>query len=105
MEKFMLCPPGSFFTCVLLLLLCLPHCLCEEDYYKLLGVPKDASEKDVKKAFRKLAVQYHPDKNNDPDAREKFEAIANGKEISKGCIFGNFSSSGAALTENSVRIK
>ena len=51
----------------------------EEDYYKLLGVSKDASEKEIKKAFRKLAVQYHPDKNPAPDARKKFEKIANGE--------------------------
>ena len=49
------------------------------DYYQLLGVPKDATEKEIKKAFRKLAVQYHPDKNPDPEARVKFEKIANGK--------------------------
>ena len=49
------------------------------DYYKLLGVSKDASEKEIKKAFRKLAVQYHPDKNPDPEARKKFEKIANGE--------------------------
>ena len=51
----------------------------EDDYYKLLGVSKDASEKEIKKAFRKLAVQYHPDKNPAPDARKKFEKIANGE--------------------------
>ena len=50
----------------------------EEDYYKLLGVPRDASQKQIKKAFRKMAIKYHPDKNPDPEAREKFEKIANG---------------------------
>ena len=66
---------------VLIFLLCAPICLCEEDYYKVLGVSRDASEKEIKKAFRKLAVQYHPDKNSDPDARVKFEKIANGELV------------------------
>ena len=64
---------------VLILLLCAPFYRCEDDYYKVLGVSRDASEKEIKKAFRKLAVQYHPDKNSDPDARLKFEKIANGE--------------------------
>ena len=50
----------------------------DKDYYKLLDVPKDASNKMIKKAFRKLAIKYHPDKNPDPNAREEFEKIANG---------------------------
>lgn len=66
-----------------LLLICIPHGFGEEeeDYYKLLGLSKDASEKEIKKAFRKLAIKYHPDKNNDPDAREKFEKIANAYDV------------------------
>lgn len=50
-----------------------------KDYYKVLGVDKKASTKDVKKAFRKLAVQLHPDKNKSPDAEEKFREIAEGR--------------------------
>ena len=49
-----------------------------EDYYKLLGVEKTASERDIKKAFHKLAMECHPDKNPDPESRKKFEKIANG---------------------------
>ena len=72
-------------TCCLLALVSFPSRAHagdeEEDYYKLLGVPKTATEKEIKKAFRKLAMDYHPDKNPDPSARKKFEKIANGRKI------------------------
>lgn len=53
-----------------------------KDYYKLLGVSKDASKDDIKKAYRKLAQKYHPDRNpNNKDAEEKFKEVAGAYEV------------------------
>ncbi len=56
--------------------------MANTDYYKTLGVPKDASEKDIKKAYRKLARKYHPDLNpNDEAAAKKFKEINEANEV------------------------
>eukprot|EP01138_Halocafeteria_seosinensis_P013145 gb/GECG01013425.1/.p1 GENE.gb/GECG01013425.1/~~gb/GECG01013425.1/.p1 ORF type:complete len:223 (+),score=33.89 gb/GECG01013425.1/:1-669(+) len=58
-------------------------CVCSAnvDYYRVLGVPKGASEEQVKSAYRKLARQYHPDKNDSPEAKEKFMQIRDAYEV------------------------
>ncbi len=54
----------------------------KRDYYDVLGVAKNASEADIKKAYRKMAIKYHPDKNpNDKAAEEKFKEAAEAYEI------------------------
>lgn len=50
--------------------------LAQKDYYKILAVSKTASQADLKRAYRKLSLKYHPDKNSSPDAAEKFAEIS-----------------------------
>jgi len=52
-----------------------------KDYYKTLGVPKNASTEDIKKAYRKLARQHHPDVNKKPEAEKKFKEINEANEV------------------------
>ena len=53
----------------------------KRDYYEVLGIPRDASPEDIKKAFRKLALQYHPDRNSDDGAEAKFKEINEAYEV------------------------
>lgn len=57
--------------------------ICAEDYYKLLGVSRTATSKEIKKAFKKLSLKYHPDKNksNTEKAKAMFIKIANAYEV------------------------
>ncbi|HVO85841.1 MAG TPA: molecular chaperone DnaJ [Candidatus Eisenbacteria bacterium] len=48
----------------------------KRDYYEVLGVPKESSKDQIKDAYRKLALQYHPDRNKSPEAEEKFKEIS-----------------------------
>lgn len=56
--------------------------MAKRDYYDILGVGKSASKDELKKAYRKIAIQYHPDKNPDnPEAEEKFKEAAEAYEV------------------------
>lgn len=52
-----------------------------KDYYDILGIKKGASDEDIKKAYRKQALRYHPDKNKSPGAEEKFKEIAEAYDV------------------------
>ncbi|CEF66405.1 DnaJ domain and Chaperone DnaJ, C-terminal domain and HSP40/DnaJ peptide-binding domain-containing protein [Strongyloides ratti] len=52
-----------------------------KDYYKTLGIPRSASEDEIKKAYRKMALKYHPDKNKDPGSDGKFKEIAEAYDV------------------------
>lgn len=56
--------------------------MAKEDYYQLLGIAKNASEAEIKKSFRRLAMKYHPDRNADnPEAEEQFKKIKEAHDI------------------------
>lgn len=52
-----------------------------KDYYKTLGIQKGATDEDIKKAYRKLALKFHPDKNKSPGAEDRFKEIAEAYEV------------------------
>jgi len=78
--------------------------MSKRDYYEVLGVSKGASETEIKKAYRKMAVKYHPDKNpDDKSAEEKFkeaaeayEVLSNGEKKQRYDQFGHAGMGGAA---------
>lgn len=56
--------------------------MAKRDYYEVLGLSKGASADEIKKAYRKLAIQYHPDKNpGDKEAEEKFKEAAEAYDV------------------------
>ncbi|KAL6884669.1 hypothetical protein ACP4OV_010605 [Aristida adscensionis] len=78
---------SPLFSLLLLLLVLLPasdaiYC-DEDDCYDLLGVKQDANASEIKKAYYKLSLKHHPDKNPDPESRKLFVKIANAYEILK----------------------
>lgn len=52
-----------------------------KNYYEILGIPKTATDDEIKKAYRQLALKYHPDKNKSSEAEEKFKLVAEAYEI------------------------
>lgn len=53
----------------------------KRDYYEVLGIDRNATNEDIKKAFRNLAFKYHPDRNHEPGAEEKFKEINEAQEV------------------------
>lgn len=66
-------------ACFLLLVALLPLVFAA-DFYEVLGVPRDATESQIKKAYRKLSLKYHPDKDQSEGAKQKFVELANGMQ-------------------------
>ena len=61
--------------------------MAKRDFYEILGVSKSVTEDELKKAYRKLAIQYHPDKNpGDKAAEEKFKEIAEAYGVLSDCL-------------------
>lgn len=77
-----------FFHTITYILILKPSVVCwyflsmiKRDYYEVLGVSRDAAESAIKKAYRQLALQYHPDRNKEPGAEEKFKEASEAYEV------------------------
>ena len=78
--------------------------MAKRDYYEVLGLGKDASADEIKKAYRKMAIKYHPDKNPDDteaeakfkEAAEAYEVLSNADKKARYDRFGHAGMGGAA---------
>src|SRR5258708_37084396 len=74
--------------------------MAKQDYYKLLDVARTATEADIKKAYRRLAMKYHPDRNPDPESEHKFKEAKEAYEIlcdpQKRAVYDQFGHAGLA---------
>jgi molecular chaperone DnaJ len=72
--------------------------MAKRDYYEILGVERNASEGELKKAYRRLAFEYHPDRNQSPEAEEKFKEAAEAYDVlsntEKRQIYDNYGHAG-----------
>lgn len=75
------CEQFFVLTTAALSILAADFSLAKKSYYEILGIPRNASDRQIKKSFRKMAVKYHPDKNKSKDAEEKFREVAQGKKL------------------------
>jgi len=66
---------------VLLVLSLLCACLADREYYSVLGLKRSATDGEIKKAYRKLSVKYHPDKNKDEEAKQRFLEVSTAYEV------------------------
>src|SRR6266487_4337917 len=59
----------------------MPRSSTKRDYYEILSVSRNATDDDIKKAYRRLALQYHPDRNSAPEATERFKEATEAYQV------------------------